>query len=214
MYIGNYTEDYADLNFKFTTRDGTGLPTTLLGTPALSVYKSNDATQTTAGITLSVDFDTITGLNNVKIDLSADAFYAVGEDYAVVITTGTVDGVSVVGEVVGHFSIENRFNEVAVTSIAANAITDAAINADAFTAAKFAADVGNEFATALLDLAAGVETGFTVRQTLRVLGSALGGIVSGAATTTITFRNMGDTDDVIIATVDADGNRSAVVLSP
>lgn len=204
MYLGNYTEDYADLNFKFTTRDGTGLPTTLLGTPALAVYKSNDTTQSTAGITLSVDFDTITGLNNVKIDLSADAFYAIGEDYAVVITAGTVDGVSVVGEVVGHFSIENRFNEAVVTSIAN----------DAITAASIATDAGAELANALLDLAAGVETGFTVRQTLRVLGSALGGIVSGAGTTTITFRNMGDTDDVIVATVDADGNRSAVTLTP
>ncbi len=45
----------------------------------------------------------------MKIDLSADAFYAVGEDYQVVITTGTVDGTSVVGYVVAEFSIENRF---------------------------------------------------------------------------------------------------------
>ncbi len=107
-YLGDYVEDFADLNFKFTTHDDTGLPITLAGTPTLRVYKSNDTTQSTAGITLSVDFDSVTGLHNVKIDLSADAFYAVGEDYAVVVQAGTVDGISVVGYVVAHFSIEAR----------------------------------------------------------------------------------------------------------
>lgn len=121
MYLGNYTEDYADLNFKFTTRDASGAPTTLSGTPAVSVYKSNDTTQSTAGVTLTADFDSVTGLNNVKVDLSADAFYAVGEDYAIVITAGTVDSNSVVGEVVATFSIENRFDEADMVAIGGDA---------------------------------------------------------------------------------------------
>lgn len=125
-YQGDYAEDYADLNFKFTTRDTDSAPFTLGGTPALSVYKSNGATQTTAGITLTADFDSVTGLNHVKIDLSADAFYATGEDYQVVITTGTVNGNSVVGEVVGTFSIENRFMRG----------TDSAALASNYTAAR------------------------------------------------------------------------------
>lgn len=117
-YLGDYTEDYADLNFPFTSRQfSSGAPFTLAGTPSLRVYKSNDIAQSTAGITLSVDFDGLTGLNNVKIDLSSDAFYVVGEDYKVVIQAGTVDGVSVVGEVVASFSIENRFAEVDVTKL-------------------------------------------------------------------------------------------------
>lgn len=110
MYLGDYTEDYADLNFKFTTRDTDAAPYTLAGSPVVSVYASNETgTEVTTGVTLSVDFDGVTGLNNVNIDLSADAFYATGEDYSVVITTGTVNGNSVVGEVVATFSIENRF---------------------------------------------------------------------------------------------------------
>lgn len=116
-YLGDYAEDLATLNFKFTTRDiqaAGSPPATLGGTPAVSVYKDNDATQSTAGITLTADFDSVTGLNNVLIDLSADAFYATGADYAVVITTGTVNSISVVGEVVGHFSIENRSFERAL----------------------------------------------------------------------------------------------------
>jgi len=108
-YIGDFAEDYATLNTKFTTVNGSGVPTTLAGTPAISVYKANGTTESTAGITLTADFDSRTGLNNVLIDLSADAFYATGNDYQIVITTGTVDSKSVVGYVVGEFSIENRF---------------------------------------------------------------------------------------------------------
>ncbi len=113
-YQGDYAEDYATLNFKFTSRTTAGVPFAL-ASGAISVYKANGATQSTAGITLSADFDSVTGLNNVLIDLSADAFYAIGNDYQIVITTGTVNSVSVVGEVVATFSIENRFDEVNVT---------------------------------------------------------------------------------------------------
>lgn len=68
----------------------------------------------------------------------------------------------------------------------------------------------NENAAALLDLAAGVETGLTLRQAMRLLVAAESGKLSGAATTTIVIRNFGDSKDRITATVDADGNRSAV----
>lgn len=124
MYLGDYTEDYATLNFKFTTTDGTGDPTTLLGSPVISVYKgSATGTEVTSGITLAVDFDGVTGLNNVLIDLSDAAFFEVGEDYAAIITTGSVDSISVVGYVVATFSIENRFDEVDVVKWLSQAVT-------------------------------------------------------------------------------------------
>jgi hypothetical protein len=89
---------------KFTTRSfSTGAPATLSGTPAISVYEENNATQITSGITLTADYDSVTGLNDVAIVASSGNGYEVGKYYSVVITTGTVGGVSVVGEVVGHF---------------------------------------------------------------------------------------------------------------
>ena len=96
-------------DFKFTTRRfSTGAPFTLAGTPVISAYPGNSTTQLTAGITLTVDFDAVTGLNNVRVVATAANGYATATNYAMVITTGTVDSVSVVGEVVGHFSIEAR----------------------------------------------------------------------------------------------------------
>lgn len=67
-------------------------------------------------------------------------------------------------------------------------------------------------ATELLDQAAGVETNRTVRGALRLILSACVGKMSGGATTTNTFRDTNDSKDRITATVDADGNRSAVTL--
>ena len=54
---------------------------------------------------------------------------------------------------------------------------------------------------------------YTMRQLLAVMASALAGKVSGGGTSTITFRGINDASDVIVATVDASGNRSAVTLT-
>lgn len=51
---------------------------------------------------------------------------------------------------------------------------------------------------------------YTAIQLLRGMAAALIGKLSGAATATVTIRNPSDTKDVLTATVDADGNRSAV----
>lgn len=95
------------LDFKFTTRAfATGVPTTLAGTPVVEVYEDNSLTQITAGETLTVDFDSVTGLNNLRIVATGANGYEAGKSYAAIISAGTVGGVSVVGEVVAQFSIE------------------------------------------------------------------------------------------------------------
>lgn len=97
------------IDIKFTTRRfTTGAPFTLAGSPAVAAYVGNSTTEITAGITLSVDFDSRTGLNNVRVVATSGNGYATGTNVDLVITAGTVDSVSVVGEVVGSFSIENR----------------------------------------------------------------------------------------------------------
>jgi len=107
-YLGDYnTSD--TIYFNFTTVTTTGAPTQLAGTPAISCFKDNSATPDTDGITLTVDLNSVTGLNNVAIDTSADGtFYSTATDFSVVITTGTVGGTSVVGYVVATFSLQNR----------------------------------------------------------------------------------------------------------
>jgi len=90
----------------------------------------------------------------------------------------------------------------------------------AYDPAKTAAQAGdamalttgerNSTADALLDRTAGVETGWTFRQAMRIILSALAGKASGLGGTTAAYRDMADSKDRISATVDSDGNRSAV----
>lgn len=127
-YLGDYEENHETLSFKFTTKNVSAVPTTLAGIPVVSIYKTNDLVQSIAGVALTVDFDGITGLHNVLIDLSSDAFYAQGGDYQAVITTGTVNGVSVVGEVIAEFSINNRYQTpISVGSAAVSTPAESAV---------------------------------------------------------------------------------------
>ena len=109
MHLGDFDASLV-IYGKFTTfRPSTGAAYALAGTPALSVYKDNSTTQSTTGVTLTADFDSVTGLNHFAIDTSADGtFYADGSFFDIVITTGTVDSVSVVGSVVGRFTIRKN----------------------------------------------------------------------------------------------------------
>jgi len=67
-------------------------------------------------------------------------------------------------------------------------------------------------ADALFDLANGVESGETLRQCLRLLRAALVGKSAGFPSGPARFRDRADTRDRIAATVDADGNRTAVTV--
>jgi hypothetical protein len=56
-----------------------------------------------------------------------------------------------------------------------------------------------------------IETGLTFREATRIIAAATAGKVSGAGTTTVTIRSaVADDVDRIVATVDGDGNRSAI----
>jgi len=98
-------------------------------------------------------------------------------------------------------------------TLADDAITAAKIAANAIGASELAADAANEIADALLDRTNGIETSYTLRQALRIVLAAAGGKASGLNTTEAKYRDVGDTVDRITATVDADGNRTAVTLN-
>jgi hypothetical protein len=73
----------------------------------LAVYKAGNATPRTADITLDIAWNAVVGMHHVSI-VTTNAFYALATDYTCIIAAGTVDGVSVVGRVLAHFSLENR----------------------------------------------------------------------------------------------------------
>lgn len=74
----------------------------------IEVYKDDGTTQSTAGITDTRTFDSVTGRHMIKLDTSADGtFYAAGHEFSVVLTGAVIDG-QTVNTVLAHFSIQNR----------------------------------------------------------------------------------------------------------
>lgn len=204
MYLGDYKEDDT-VHFLWSTNGSDGESITRSTNGTVSVYKDNGTSQSTAGVTDTEDFDSLTGIHACTIDLSADAFYAVGADYAVVLSAATIDG-KTVNAVLAHFSIENRFNETTTTSMAAGVITAAAVATGAIDADALAADAVDE----IWDEVA--ESTYTARQLLRAFLAALANRTTGGGTGTCNFRDAGNTKNRIVATVDANGNRTGVTL--
>lgn len=86
------------------------------------------------------------------------------------------------------------------------------IAADGIVSTSLAASATNAIADSILDRSAGIETGYTLRQSLRLVLSACAAKISGAGTGTVTIRDIGDTKDRIVATTTAAGNRTAITI--
>lgn len=184
----------------------------------------------------SVQWSTISVTNPLHywaVDTSADGtFYSAGEDYAVVITAGTVDSVSVVGVVVGTFSIADRpvqalasgsitaaviaTGAIDADAIADNAIDAGAIAADAITAAKiangaidaatFAADVDAEILSYIVDDATRIDASALNTATVTTIPAIL-------VDTGTTLDGKIDTIDTNVDSILADTGTDGVVVA-
>jgi hypothetical protein len=94
--------------------------------------------------------------------------------------------------------------------VGAVASGQAYVFAGASQTGTLAVPTASQVATEVLDTQT-VESGLTVRQAMRLIAASTAGKVSGAATSTVTIRNaVADSKDRITATVDSNGNRSAI----
>lgn len=110
-YKGDFIAGDA-VDFKFTSLStaGSGAPASLTS-GAVTAYKDNSTGGSTAGLTLTVDFGGTTGLNHVRLQTTAaSSFYTAGSAFQVILSGGGVGSVSLVGYVLGDFSISARSN--------------------------------------------------------------------------------------------------------
>ncbi len=120
-YLGDFAEDntvYIMFNTFSSDDPSASCTITNFVNTDVHIHKDDGLTQrnNAAGITVSVDFDGITGSHMVKIDTSDNTvagFWVVGHEYFVRIEGTTIDGATI-NSVIGQFSIENRYNEVDV----------------------------------------------------------------------------------------------------
>jgi len=162
-YAANATV-YIPINTFDSNDPAESVTVTNLANTDVHIHKDGGTTQrnNAAGITMTVDFDSITGNHLLIIDTSDNTvadFWEAGHEYQVRIEGATVDG-GTINAWVGSFSIERAGGALAliksatyglsalktlldttgikVASFADNAITAASINADAITNAKIA----------------------------------------------------------------------------
>lgn len=100
----------ATVDFKWNTNAASGASITRATNGSIRIYKNNSTTERSSanGITDTEDFDSLTGVHHLRIDLSdnTDAgFYAAGNEYDVVLQGAVIDG-QTVNVCIAHFSIE------------------------------------------------------------------------------------------------------------
>jgi hypothetical protein len=141
--------------------------------------------------------------------LSAAGVQAIWDALTSALTTANSIGKLLVDNI--NATISSRLPTSSYTAPDNTSIATILTRLGAPAGASLAADIAAA-PTTLLDAAAGIETNRTLRQGLRLMLSVLLGKASGLATTTATFRDTNDTKDRVVATVDANGNRSALTL--
>lgn len=197
------------------------------------------ATQTVTGAHSDGGFVEVDATNMpgvYRLDLP-DAVCATGVNSAVVMLKGAANLAPIVLEIqLTDFDLNSTSNAVGAAASVAAGVT---LADDAITASKFdestayplkSADTGvtaiarvgadgdtletlSDEIAAIALLSETVVGTYTVQDILKVMAAALAGKATGGGTTTVTFRGVDDTSDVIVATVDANGNRSAVTLT-
>lgn len=94
------------LYLPFTTRAfATGVPTAL-ASGAVDIYEDVTATPIITGETIAVSLNSVVGFNMITVTATAATGFEAGKSYTAILQAGTVDSVSVVGEVVAHFTID------------------------------------------------------------------------------------------------------------
>lgn len=183
---------YLDLEIAAILEDtGTTIPA------QISALNNLSAAQVNAEVDQALaDYDAPTNAEMVARTLAAASYATAANQTTIISHLTDVKGATFSGSTDSLEAIRDRGDSAWATA------TGFAVAGDIPTA--------NQNAAALMDLADGVETGLTPRQAMRLLTAALAGELSGAATTTIVIRNTADTKNRITATVDADGNRTAI----
>lgn len=115
MYHGDF-EKSGIIYLYFNTVGTTGEAATI-ASGVITAYENGSGTQFTSGITFDNDFDSVTGFHQIIIDLD-DSNFEAGKTYTLILSAGTVGALSVVGRIVGSFSVERYASADDITGAA------------------------------------------------------------------------------------------------
>lgn len=212
-----------------TAPDNTSVFTVFAGGPSIASVSGTVSANVTQWNGTNVASPNVAGVPLVDVGytkgtVSAGAAGSVGIDWGQVVnktTTNALTGTTIstsqvvasvsgaVGSVTG--SVGGNVTG-SVGSVAGNVSGSVGSVVAAVTVGAYSA--GQDPFSLVWNATDGLETGVTTLQGLRYTASASAGVLSGATTTTVAIQAIGNAaTNRITATVDANGNRSAVALS-
>lgn len=119
LFLGDLKENQT-VHFMWSSNDSNGASIDRSVNGEVRVYKNNEVTQTTVGVTDTEAFDGLSGVHACTIDTSG-AFYVRQNNYSVILDASTIDG-QIVNAVLANFSIENR-SVVEIIGVAGSGLT-------------------------------------------------------------------------------------------
>ncbi len=231
-YLGSWKiDDY--VTFACNTHDpDTGVATDADSVPAYRIYEDETGTAILTGTMAKLDDANTTGFYSERIQLTAASGFEKGKCYTVYISatvdsdTGTMHhtlqieaevDANTVGDKTGYGLADSAItaakiatDAITAAKIATDAITAAKIATNAITAAKVATDAITEITDGVRDKV--MEGSLTLQHVLRIILAVIAEKSAGGGTASITFRDNADAKNRVTATVDANGNRTAVTL--
>jgi hypothetical protein len=206
-YLGDIAVG-ATVRYLWGTAGADGASITRGTNGTLSVYKDNGTTQTTTGITDTEDFDSLTGVHAVAIDMSSDGtFYSSGSEFALVLSGAVIDG-KTVNVPICCWSVNNRThlrpttagrtldvssggeagidwaNIGSPTTTVGLTGTTVDLVTDAVDASALAANASAEIVTALFATVLETQGSITFQQALKIMLTLLAGRTSGGTFST------------------------------
>jgi hypothetical protein len=174
------------VRFMWNSNNASGASITRATNGTIRIYKDDSTTErsSSAGITDTEDFDTLTGVHHCKIDLSdnTDAgFYTAGSDYFVVLAGATIDG-QTVNACIAQFSIEKKSeNKLKGTFVVGTGATTTSIPTSSLTPPAVAT---NQFIGRVIIFSRSTATAALRGQGARITASAADGTLTVDALTT------------------------------
>ena len=204
------------------TQVGSDVPLTEVG--ILAIYRGDMPTASAGGYTVRI-FNSTTLLaqgalfwdGSAEIDVQTlDADIGALNDFnpaTETVTVGSINNNVITSSVIASNALNNSAFTTGYYSSINSEVDTALADYDAPTKAELDAGFAalNDISVSDI-LSAVIESGYTLQEVMRLYNAVLLSKVSGAGTGTEIFRDINDTKNRVTATIDTNGNRTAITL--
>jgi len=176
VYLGDFSST-ATVAFDWHSYNSSGASSSAAVAGSITVFETSSTSASGGvGLTDTRNYRSVTGLNNVAIDLTATGFYVPGKDYSVILSNSSIDGQTVNGRL-AQFSIRDRYmrgtdNAALAANVPANSSAIVIDSTGGQAVSSVTGAVGGRFLPANSSLLSISASGIVQADTVRLGGSS------------------------------------------